>query len=333
MTKSLPLGAITPDGKAFRVSINQWVLAVTHPDGPKDPLARGVLLAMVLHWADWNDGARMFAGKEKGALASGRSAEDVRQSLAYGCEQGWLWRYSVRGTNSKYSHDVFEITLPIAWLGRLNHLRDWEKDPNAIEEALRTRKLEHGARKRTRRGKNRGRTARGRVDRQRSAHGGGAGSQPQAESQPGTENDSAQGCTTSSSTSPETHTSTSSDSLMGIGARLRGKRLRDAARRQPDNVNYVSRMANVLTQLQSELKGFDLRREDHFLLAKAACGMTEKTNEEVLRIIKQLDDEGLLTPPYCGASDASQQQPHGEPASSTPTAESPTTAPPAAAEG
>jgi hypothetical protein len=299
MNGSLPLGATTPDGRAFRVTRDQWLLAVTRPDGPQDPLARHVLLTMVLRWANWDDGAKMFAGREMGALASARNSEDVRQSLAYGYEEGWLWRYGVRGTRSKFPHFVYETTLPIEWLDRVDHLRDWEKDPAAIEYMLSTRKLDHGGRKRRRKRKLRDRAAIGRSDGQEPARGGRSDHLAPAGAQPRAEDHKVQGCTTSSSTSPSTFTKTSSadgviNAIQGIEERMVVRSRRRAALLRPLDHDPVGHIERCFRMRQAEGKPLDPFNTDDVHMAARSCWLTD---QEAADAIRQLVAEGRLPLP------------------------------------
>jgi len=326
MIGSLPLGEFTPGRRAVRVTLTQWCLAITHPDGPASPTTRLVLLTL-LRWGNWKDGSSMYPSIEMLALATGLSVSAVGIHLALAFKTGWLWRYKVRGARQKYWNYSYESVVPASWQSRLAHLREWEKDGAASEARL-------AARTRPRakhpvvncpdlNGNDSGTTV---VSRSVTS-----AEPPLASST--TENHPVQECTTSSSTSSVTSTKTSSGSmsdLHGVDKQLHGKRLREAALRQPAHADYATVMERCLQRYQDEGVVINLNNPDDVMLLRVSCGL--KTNEEAMKIVKQLFDEGRLPTPSVAALKPPEVKPHEEPASSTVRGDPPSAVTPSSAQ-
>lgn len=322
MTGPLALGATTPDGRAFRVDLFVWREAFGSPHGPPSTTRRTVLMWLSVY-AD-GDGASMFPTNLTLAIQCGHDNETVRDHLAIAVAEGWVRRWWRDPTEIKAGGPyAYEATVPIHLRARLAGISSWKRDPKAKathmkdrRRRIRRRPVPDGA---------------GDHSYQPVASVNGAGTEPK-QTPSGIARHPVQDSTTSSSTSSVTSTKISSDTrndLQGIEKRLHGKRLRDASLNRPAHDDYSALMERCVRQLQREDKGFDLRRDECFQLAKASCGL--KSDAEAIRIIKQLDDEGRLPSPPSPSSVLSQAQPHGEAIDSTDAAESPAVVTPAAA--
>lgn len=115
------------------VDLLKWRRALRHPNGPRSPIVRHVLLTLAT-WGD-SQGGSMFPGTETLAVATALARNTVAKALKTAIADGWVDR-SERNRHGPYGKPRFcyEATVPAGWAYEHDVDHPWETDPTWTSE-------------------------------------------------------------------------------------------------------------------------------------------------------------------------------------------------------
>jgi hypothetical protein len=110
----------------------KWRRAIRHPNGPKSPTVRHVLLTIAT-WGD-KDGGSMFPAVETLAVATRRARTTVDRAIKTAMQTGWILRGDRRRGPFGKPRYCYEASVPAGWSFDNDVDHPWEVDPQWVSE-------------------------------------------------------------------------------------------------------------------------------------------------------------------------------------------------------